>query len=203
MTPHLLPRSIRCGRRPIRDSIGCRERRSLAAFVAVADFGSFTAAAQRGEFTKSALSQAVTMLERELGGQLLQRSTRRMAITEAGQAFLADCRALLAQAEQAVERARTGRASISTSAAVALQGLALAGAGVAAVPEPMVRAELEAGALRRVLPAYRMPQLYFFAVYPGTMAPPAKTRAFIDPVKERAPPAGSPPGTRSSRRRLA
>jgi DNA-binding transcriptional LysR family regulator len=81
----------------------------LAAFVAVADAGSFTAAAERLQTTKSAVSQAVALLERELGAQLLQRSTRKLAITEAGEAFLADCRALLADAEAAVERARTGR----------------------------------------------------------------------------------------------
>jgi DNA-binding transcriptional LysR family regulator len=53
------------------------------------------------------------VLERELGVQLLQRSTRRLAITEAGEAFLADCRALLAGAEAAMERARTWRAQPS------------------------------------------------------------------------------------------
>src|SRR5688572_21635819 len=81
----------------------------LAAFAAVAEAGSFTAAAERMDMTKSAVSQAVALLERELGAQLLQRSTRKLAITEAGEAFLADCRALLAGAEAAVERARTGR----------------------------------------------------------------------------------------------
>lgn len=85
----------------------------LAAFAAVADAGSFTAAAERLNTTKSAVSQAVTVLERELGSQLLQRSTRKLAITEAGEAFLADCRALLAGAEAAMERARTGRAQLS------------------------------------------------------------------------------------------
>lgn len=85
----------------------------LAAFAAVAEARSFTAAAERLNTTKSALSQAVTVLERELGVQLLQRSTRRLAITEAGGSFLADCRALLADAEAAMERARTGRAQPS------------------------------------------------------------------------------------------
>jgi DNA-binding transcriptional LysR family regulator len=85
----------------------------LAAFVAVAEAGSFTAAAERMDTTKSALSQSVALLERELGAQLLQRSTRKLAITEAGEAFLADCRALLGEADAVVERARTGRAQPS------------------------------------------------------------------------------------------
>lgn len=82
----------------------------IAAFIAVADAGSFTAAAGRLDMTKSAVSQAVALLERELGAQLLQRSTRKLSITEPGEAFLADCRPLLDQAQAAVERARTGRA---------------------------------------------------------------------------------------------
>jgi DNA-binding transcriptional LysR family regulator len=82
----------------------------LAAFVAVAEAGSFTAAAERLDTTKSALSRSVSLLERELGTQLLQRSTRKLAITEAGEAFLADCRTLLGEAQAIVERARTGRA---------------------------------------------------------------------------------------------
>ncbi len=85
----------------------------LAAFAAVADAGSFTAAAERLSTTKSAVSQAVSVLERELGTRLLQRSTRKVAMTESGEAFLADCRALLAGAEAAMERARTGGAQMS------------------------------------------------------------------------------------------
>jgi DNA-binding transcriptional LysR family regulator len=85
----------------------------LAAFAAVAEAGSFTAAAERLNTTKSAVSQAVAVLERELGVQLLQRSTRKLAITEAGEAFLLDCRALLAAAEAAMERASTRRAQPS------------------------------------------------------------------------------------------
>src|SRR3990170_3380510 len=85
----------------------------LAAFAAVAEAGSFTAAAERLNTTKSAVSQAVAVIERDLGTQLLQRSTRKLAITEAGEAFLVDCRALLAGAEAAMERARTGGAQLS------------------------------------------------------------------------------------------
>lgn len=85
----------------------------LAAFTAVAEAGSFTAAAERLNTTKSAVSQAVSLLEHELGVQLLHRSTRKLTITEAGDAFLADCRALLASAEAVVERARSVRAQPS------------------------------------------------------------------------------------------
>lgn len=85
----------------------------LQAFVAVTEAGSFTAAAERLALTKSAISQSVAALERELGVQLLQRSTRQLAITPAGDAFLADCRALLAHAGQIVERARASQGELS------------------------------------------------------------------------------------------
>ena len=85
----------------------------LQAFVAVIEAGSFTEAADRLALTKSAVSQSVAALERELGVQLLQRSTRHLAITQAGEAFLADCRALLAQAEQITERARARQGELS------------------------------------------------------------------------------------------
>lgn len=287
----------------------------LAAFVAVAEAGSFTAAAERLDTTKSALSTAVSALERELGAQLLQRSTRKLAVTEAGESFLADCRALLAGAEAAVERARTGRAqptgtlrltspqdlsdrvatwiaayrerfpamridyvptdrtldliserfdlairigtmrdsrlravvleelelwtcaspeylakhgpprrpadlaghewvalsllpspwavdytsrsggktrvrlrgSISATTNAAVHSLVLAGAGIAAFPNiGSLRADVEAGRLARLLPGWKMLRMFHYAAYPGTIAPPAKTRAFIDLAKEMA-----------------
>jgi DNA-binding transcriptional LysR family regulator len=76
--------------------------------------------------------------------------------------------------------------AISVTAAIAQKSLALAGAGIAAMPESIVQADIDAGRLRRLLPEYRLPALCFYAVYPGTTGPPAKTRAFIDLVKERS-----------------
>jgi len=85
----------------------------LRIFVAVAEAGSFTAAADRLALTKSAVSHGVASLERELGVQLLLRSTRRLSITEAGEAFLADCRELLAHAARVGERARARQGELS------------------------------------------------------------------------------------------
>lgn len=85
----------------------------LRIYVSVAEAGSFTAAAERLALTKSAVSQGVAALERELGAQLLQRSTRRLAITEAGQVFLADARELLAHAARVVEGARARQGELS------------------------------------------------------------------------------------------
>jgi DNA-binding transcriptional LysR family regulator len=77
----------------------------LEAFITVCDLGSFTAAAERLVITKSAVSQHVGTLERELGVQLLHRSTRRLAVTEAGTTLLDEGRALLEQARQLSVRA--------------------------------------------------------------------------------------------------
>lgn len=85
----------------------------LRVFVAVAEAGSFTAAAERLALTKSAVSQGLATLERELGVQLVQRSTRRLAITQAGETFLAECRALLDHAGQVIERARARQGELS------------------------------------------------------------------------------------------
>lgn len=85
----------------------------LEAFVAVCDLGSFTAAAERLAITKSAVSQHVSALERELGVQLLHRSTRRLAVTEAGTTLLQDGRALLEQAQQLSVRARGQAAQLT------------------------------------------------------------------------------------------
>lgn len=82
----------------------------MTIFVAVAESGSFTTAADKLGLAKSAVSQRVSQLERELGVQLLQRTTRKLTITEAGNLFLADCIDLLAQAERAIDRVRTGKA---------------------------------------------------------------------------------------------
>lgn len=284
----------------------------LVAFVAVAEVGSFTAAAERLNTTKSAVSQAVAVLERELGVQLLQRSTRKLAITEAGESFLADCRALLAAAEAVMERAQTGRAqpsgtlrltstqgmsgmvagwiatyrkhypamrvdyvptdrrldliaerfdltirigpmddsslravvleelelwtvaaqsylarhgtprnpaelarhewialsqlpspwsvdftrggrkvraktrgSISVASTDVVLRLVIEGAGISIFPSTAeIRAEVEAGRLVRLFPGWTTRRLFLYAAYPGGIAVPAKTRAFIDLVKE-------------------
>lgn len=58
--------------------------RELSAFLAVAEEGSFTAAARRQGISQSALSQTVRILEESMGMQLFARTTRSVALTEAG-----------------------------------------------------------------------------------------------------------------------
>jgi DNA-binding transcriptional LysR family regulator len=58
-----------------------------AVFVRVVDEGGFSAAARALRLPKSSVSRAVALLEEELGARLLQRSTRKVNLTEAGTAF--------------------------------------------------------------------------------------------------------------------
>lgn len=73
----------------------------LAYFAAVAEHGGFAAAGRALGIPKSKLSRRIAMLEARLGVRLLQRTTRRFAVTETGKAFLQHCRAMLAEAEAA------------------------------------------------------------------------------------------------------
>ena len=79
----------------------------IACFVAVIERGSFTAAAGHLGLSRSAVSKQVSHLENRLHARLLNRSTRRLSLTEAGQTFSAGAqRGLheLAEAEAAVSR---------------------------------------------------------------------------------------------------
>ncbi|NMM45507.1 LysR family transcriptional regulator [Rhodospirillaceae bacterium KN72] len=73
----------------------------IAVFTAVVESGSFTGAAEKLGQSKSAISKQVTRLEQRLGAQLLARTTRRLHLTEIGQAFYERCRRIIAEAEEA------------------------------------------------------------------------------------------------------
>lgn len=285
----------------------------LRIFATIIEAGSFTAAADRLALTKSAVSQAVSQLERELGVQLLRRTTRALNLTEAGEELLGEARDLLARAEALGERMRSGKARLSgmlritssadsavfvapliaeylaahpemrveylpsdqvldplkeridlslrvspmrdgthkavklaemelwlvaspeylkgkalpkkpedlaalewiafsplpnpwtrefttrsgrkvnvrfqgrvmTGTAAGTRALCLAGAGLASSPDFMVRADVEAGRLVRLLPEARQPMLYLHAAWSDRIEPPARTRAFIELAKLR------------------
>ncbi|CAL9577471.1 HTH-type transcriptional activator CmpR [Streptomyces sp. enrichment culture] len=69
--------------------------------VAVADTGNFTRAAEQCLVVQSALSHQIARLERELGARLFDRTSRRVRITPAGEAFLTAARQCLEAAERA------------------------------------------------------------------------------------------------------
>ncbi len=80
--------------------------RLLRAFVAVAERGGFSSAAAALHLTQPALSRRITELEAALGLRLLERTSRRVALTQDGDDLLARCRDHLANGEALRERAR-------------------------------------------------------------------------------------------------
>jgi DNA-binding transcriptional LysR family regulator len=82
------------------------ELRHLRYFVAVAEELHFTRAARRVHIAQQPLSAAIARLEQQLGVTLLERTTRRVQLTEAGEALLEPARAALRAVDEALEAAR-------------------------------------------------------------------------------------------------
>jgi DNA-binding transcriptional LysR family regulator len=74
---------------------------SMRVFVAVADTQGFAPAARRLGMSPPAVTRAVSALEERIGTRLLHRTTRIVRLTEAGSRFLADCKRILGEIEEA------------------------------------------------------------------------------------------------------
>ncbi|HUD43060.1 MAG TPA: LysR substrate-binding domain-containing protein [Dokdonella sp.] len=92
---------------------GLADLNDLRFFAAVVEHGGFSAAARVLGVPKSRLSKRVALLEQRLGVRLLQRTTRRLALTEVGERFHGHCRAMLEQAQAAQDAVDTLRAEPS------------------------------------------------------------------------------------------
>jgi DNA-binding transcriptional LysR family regulator len=99
--------------------------RNMKTFVAVVDAGSFTAAANQIAATPGVVSRSISELEDHLRTRLLHRTTRRIALTEAGERYLNRCRDILA----AVAEAEVEASAAHTQAAGTLKVFALASIG--------------------------------------------------------------------------
>lgn len=75
--------------------------KGIDVFVCVAQAGSFKGAAEKLHLTGSAISKSIARLESRLGVRLFQRSTRSLALTDAGTAFYRTCTGVLADLEEA------------------------------------------------------------------------------------------------------
>ena len=80
--------------------------RHLRALLALAEELNFTRAAQRLHLTQQALSGQIRQLEERVGARLVDRDTRRVALTRAGETLCAQARPLLASAELAISATR-------------------------------------------------------------------------------------------------
>ncbi|MDF2180245.1 LysR family transcriptional regulator [Aliiglaciecola sp. CAU 1673] len=104
--------------------------RAMRWFVQVVTQGSFSKVAEQTGVSKSMISKQISALEENLGARLLQRSTRRLKLTQTGQDYLARCRDILAQLDEAEAQVQTlqqtpkGRLKINAAMALGLTALA-------------------------------------------------------------------------------
>lgn len=102
----------------------------MLAFIKVVDTRSFTAAAERLNLSKSVVSRRIAELENRLGARLLNRTTRKLSLTEVGQAYYERCTRILTdleEAEQAVadlHAAPRGRLRVNAPVSFGMQHLA-------------------------------------------------------------------------------
>jgi DNA-binding transcriptional LysR family regulator len=145
----------------------------LTAFSTVAANRSFRRAADALGVSRSSLSHAMLALERNLGVRLLNRTTRSVSPTEAGE-FEKHGQEVRIDVPGALTLDHTGLMVEAT-----IQGL-----GIAYVPERAVRAGLDDGRLVTVLDDWRpsIPGLCLY--YPGHRHVPAGLRAFIEVLKD-------------------
>lgn len=95
--------------------MGPTDLNDLRYFAEIVERGSFTAAAQILGVQTSSLSRRVTALEAELGVRLLNRTTRRISLTDAGKHFLEHCQAIVTHAQTAyedIEKTRSAPAGV-------------------------------------------------------------------------------------------
>ena len=93
----------------------------MTVFLAVAEEAGFAPAARRLHMSPPSVTRAVTELEARLGARLLHRTTRSVKLTEAGHSYLADCRRILSEIEEADRHAAgvhaipSGRVTVTAS----------------------------------------------------------------------------------------
>ena len=72
-----------------------RQWQDMALFALAAECGSFTGAAERAGLPKSSVSQRISQLEQRLGIRLLNRTTRQLNLTFAGERYLLHCQEMM------------------------------------------------------------------------------------------------------------
>ena len=156
------------------------ELRHLRYFVAVAEELHFRRAAERLHVAQPAVSEQVKKLEGELGVRLFDRSQRRVALTDAGSAFLEEARRVLRQADVARVAAQSARDRVGTRLRIghvpdllpSCVARALQSFGLNA---PRVETSLETGSATRLIDEVRAQRLD--AVVVGVPAPASGLRA--------------------------
>jgi DNA-binding transcriptional LysR family regulator len=96
---------------------------SVAAFVRVIESGGFSAAGRHLNLSKARVSHQVQALENALGVRLLNRSTRRISLTEAGRSYYERCVQILKDLEEADEAAGAQQATPRPASVYCQQGI--------------------------------------------------------------------------------
>jgi DNA-binding transcriptional LysR family regulator len=112
---------------------------SMRTFAKVVDEGSFAAAARRLSLNQAVVTRLVADLESHLGARLLNRTTRSLSLTDAGEQYLQRCRHILAEVDLAEETVSDGSARIGGRVRVAVP--AYFGLAVMAPRGPRFRAQ--------------------------------------------------------------
>jgi DNA-binding transcriptional LysR family regulator len=164
------------------------ELRHLRYYVAVAEELHFGRAAERLHMAQPPLSQQIKQLEQDLGATLLERSTRKVELTAAGQAFLERARGLLAELDSAVEETRTIAAGLGGRIAIGFTGSATyellpALARVLHEETPDLRLELKGELLTPV----QVEALLDHSIDIGFLRPPVRNAALEVRVLRREP----------------
>lgn len=95
---------------------------AMQMFVRVVETGSFSAVAREMQSTQSAVSKKVAALEHELGARLLTRTTRSLALTEAGERYFEQARRLVAEIAEAETELRAGEQQLQGWLRIAASG---------------------------------------------------------------------------------
>jgi DNA-binding transcriptional LysR family regulator len=102
---------------------------NMSVFASVVDAKSFSAAAQKLDISKSLVSRRVSALERSLGVKLLNRTTRRLSVTEVGQVVYEHCARIVEEADFAerdvthLQSEPSGRVSLTANSSFAVRHL--------------------------------------------------------------------------------
>jgi len=116
--------TVRVVQRYPADIVDGVEIRELRCFVAVAEELHFGRAAERLGIAQPPLSRTITLLERRLGVALLERTSRKVTLTDAGAVLLADARAILGALAAAERRTRRAGAGVPRLVLAAKAGAA-------------------------------------------------------------------------------
>jgi DNA-binding transcriptional LysR family regulator len=122
--------------------------KAMETFIVVVETGNFTEAAQRLEMSAGMVGKYVRQLEDSLGARLLERTTRRQGVTDAGRVYYEDAKRALEyvrMAEMSIERLRTSPSGTLRISAPITFGSCVVAPLVATFQQahPLVRIELE------------------------------------------------------------